>query len=141
MVAWAPKARDLGFTAAKLEATFDGPYAHKGLHGPDEWIVEVVRAVREAAGPQMTLMVDVQYAFDDVERALRAAEAIAPYDVFFLETPLWVDDLDGYAELTAALARADRAGRVADRRTSSSRRCSTGAASTSRSPTSDASGD
>jgi L-alanine-DL-glutamate epimerase-like enolase superfamily enzyme len=44
-------------------------------------------------------MVDVQYAFDSVERALRTAEAIAPYDVFFLETPLWADDLEGYAEL------------------------------------------
>jgi L-alanine-DL-glutamate epimerase-like enolase superfamily enzyme len=99
MAAWATRARELGFTAAKLEATFDGPYAHKGLSGPDEWVVEVVRAVREAAGPEMTLMVDVQYAFDSVERALAAAEAIAPYDIFFLETPLWVDDLAGYAEL------------------------------------------
>ena len=99
MTSWATRARGLGFTAAKLEATFDGPYAHKGLSGPDEWVVEVVRAVREAAGPEMTLMVDVQYAFDSVERALAAAEAIAPYDVFFLETPLWVDDLAGYAEL------------------------------------------
>jgi L-alanine-DL-glutamate epimerase-like enolase superfamily enzyme len=44
-------------------------------------------------------MVDVQYAFDSVERALAAAEAIAPFDIFFLETPLWVDDLAGYAEL------------------------------------------
>jgi L-alanine-DL-glutamate epimerase-like enolase superfamily enzyme len=96
---WARRARDLGFTAAKLEATFDGPYAHKGLHGPDSWIVDVVRAAREAAGPEMTLMVDVQYAFDSVERALACAEAIAPYDVFFLETPLWVDDLAGYGEL------------------------------------------
>ncbi len=69
--------RDSASRAAKLEATFSGPYAHKGLRGPDEWIVEVVRAVREAAGPEMTLMVDVQYAFDSVERALRAAEAIA----------------------------------------------------------------
>jgi L-alanine-DL-glutamate epimerase-like enolase superfamily enzyme len=100
MAAWAARARELGFSAAKLEATFDGPYAHKGLHGPDEWIVEVVRAVRAAAGPEMTLMVDVQYAFDDVERALRTAEAIAEHDIFFLETPLWVDDLAGYAELT-----------------------------------------
>jgi L-alanine-DL-glutamate epimerase-like enolase superfamily enzyme len=100
MVAWATRARDLGFTAAKLEATFDGPYAHAGLHGPDEWVVEVVRAVRAAAGPEMTLMVDVQYAWDDVERALRTAEAIAEHDIFFLETPLWVDDLAGYAELT-----------------------------------------
>ncbi len=100
MVSWATRAREIGFTAAKLEATFSGPYAHKGLQGPDEWIEEVVAAVREAAGPEMTLMVDVQYAFDSVQRALRTAEAIAPHDVFFLETPLWVDDLDGYAELT-----------------------------------------
>ena len=99
MTAWALRARELGFTAAKLEATFDGPYAHSGLSGPDEWVVEVVRSVREAAGPEMTLMVDVQYAFDEVERALRVAEAIAAHDVFFLETPLWVDDLAGYAEL------------------------------------------
>jgi L-alanine-DL-glutamate epimerase-like enolase superfamily enzyme len=99
MVGWATRAREIGFTAAKVEATFSGPYAHKGLLGPDEWIEEVVRAVREAAGPEMTLMVDVQYAFDSVERALHTAEAIAPYDVFFLETPLWVDDLDGYSEL------------------------------------------
>ena len=100
MVSWASTAREIGFTAAKLEATFSGPYAHKGLEGPDEWVEEVVRAVRGAAGPEMTLMVDVQYAFDSVERALRTAEAVAPHDVFFLETPLWVDDLDGYAELT-----------------------------------------
>jgi L-alanine-DL-glutamate epimerase-like enolase superfamily enzyme len=99
MTAWATRARELGFTAAKLEATFDGPYAHAGLSGPDEWVVEVVRSVRAAAGPEMTLMVDVQYAFDDVARALRVAEAIAEYDIYFLETPLWVDDLAGYAEL------------------------------------------
>ena len=54
----------------------------------------------------MTLMVDVQYAFDSVERALRVAEAIAEYDVFFLETPLWVDDLDGLRRARAALAGA-----------------------------------
>jgi L-alanine-DL-glutamate epimerase-like enolase superfamily enzyme len=99
MTAWATRARDLGFRAAKLEATFSGPYAHKGLRGPDEWITELVSSVRAAAGPAMTLMVDAQYAFDSVERALRCAEALAEFDVFFLETPLWVDDLDGYAEL------------------------------------------
>jgi L-alanine-DL-glutamate epimerase-like enolase superfamily enzyme len=100
MTEWAAKARDLGFQAAKLEATFDGPYAHKGLRGPDEWILNVARAAREAAGADMTLMVDVQYAFDSVERALRVAEGLAELDVYFLETPLWVDDLAGYAELT-----------------------------------------
>jgi L-alanine-DL-glutamate epimerase-like enolase superfamily enzyme len=102
MVEWAGRARDLGFTAAKLEATFSGPYAHKGLWGPDEWVVRVAREVRAAAGPQMTLMVDAQYAFDSVERALRVAEQIAEYDIFFLETPLWTDDIDGYSRLAAA---------------------------------------
>ena len=99
MAAWAARARELGFSAVKMEATFAGPYKHKGLDGPDEWVVEVLRAVRAAVGAEMAIMVDVQYAFDTVERALRVAEQIAPYDVFFLETPLWVDDLDGHAAL------------------------------------------
>jgi L-alanine-DL-glutamate epimerase-like enolase superfamily enzyme len=102
MVAWAIRARELGFTAAKLEATFSGPYAHKGLAGPDDWVVLVAREVRAAAGPGMTLMVDAQYAFDSVERALRVAEQIAEHDIFFLETPLWTDDIDGYARLAAS---------------------------------------
>jgi L-alanine-DL-glutamate epimerase-like enolase superfamily enzyme len=99
MVAWGRRAKELGFRAAKCEATFSGPYAHTGLHEPDERVVEVVAAVREAVGPEMALMVDVQYAFDSVERALRCADALAEFDVYFLETPLWVDDLPGYAEL------------------------------------------
>lgn len=102
IVEWARRARALGFTAAKLEATFSGPYAHKGLSGPDEWVVRVAREVRAAAGPEMTLMVDAQYAFDSVERALGVAEQIAEYDIFFLETPLWTDDIEGYARLAAA---------------------------------------
>lgn len=99
MTAWAVEARRLGFSAAKLEATFQGPYAHAGLHGPTEWVIETVRAVREAAGPDMVLMVDVQYAFDDVESALAICTALEPFDIYFVETPLWVDDLEGYAEL------------------------------------------
>lgn len=99
MVAWGLQAKTLGFRAAKCEATFSGPYVHKGLHGDDANVIEVVTAVREAVGSEMDLMVDVQYAFDSVARALRCCEALAELDVFFLETPLWVDDLAGYGEL------------------------------------------
>ncbi len=99
MVAWGTRAKELGFTAVKCEATFSGPYVHKGLVGPDEWVPEVVRAVRSAVGPEIEILVDVQYAFDSVERALACAEALAEHGVYFLETPLWVDDLEGYAEL------------------------------------------
>jgi L-alanine-DL-glutamate epimerase-like enolase superfamily enzyme len=99
MVGWAARAREMGFEACKLEATFSGPYVHKGLVGRDERIAEVVTAVRGAVGSEMTIMVDVQYAFDSVERALAAIAMWDHLDVFFLETPLWADDMDGYAEL------------------------------------------
>jgi L-alanine-DL-glutamate epimerase-like enolase superfamily enzyme len=103
MRAWALRARELGFGAVKLEATFDGPYVHKGLVGGDDRILEVVESVRSAAGPELVILVDVQYAFmHDVERALRVAEQLAELDVFFLVTPLWPDDLDAYARLCAA---------------------------------------
>ncbi len=101
MVGWATRARAIGFKACKLEATFSGPYVHKGLVGPDERIAEVITAVRDAVGPEMTIMVDVQYAFDSVERALAAIAMWDGLDVFFLETPLWTDDVDGYAELSS----------------------------------------
>src|SRR6266566_2149375 len=99
MVGWGLRAKELCFRAAKCEATFSGPYVHKGLHGNDAKIIDVVTAVREAVGPEMALMVDVQYAFDSVDRALRCCDALAELDVFFLETPLWADDLAAYAEL------------------------------------------
>jgi len=102
MVAWATRARAMGFRACKLEATFSGPYVHKGLIGPDERIAEVIAAVRAAVGREMTIMVDVQYAFDSVERALAAIAMWDGLDVFFLETPLWTDDVDGYAALSSA---------------------------------------
>ncbi len=44
-------------------------------------------------------MVDVQYAWSDPERALRTLKRLEPLDLFFIETPLWIDDLDGYAYL------------------------------------------
>ena len=92
-VAWAKR---LGFQAAKLELLISGPYAHQGLDERDELMVETIRAVREAAGPEFTIMVDVGYAWDDADRALGVIETWAEYDVFFVETPLWIDDLEGY---------------------------------------------
>ncbi len=100
MVEWVRLAKVTGFTAAKLEATLSGPYAHQGLNEPDERTTEIVAACREAAGDDFILMVDVQYAFDSVERALRTIESWVPYDVYFVETPLRSDDLDAYAELS-----------------------------------------
>jgi L-alanine-DL-glutamate epimerase-like enolase superfamily enzyme len=92
-------AHGIGFRGAKLEALVTGPYAHEGLEVSDTRIVEVIREVRRAVGPDFVIMVDVAYAWTSVEHALSILETWAEYDVFFVETPLWTDDLAGYAEL------------------------------------------
>jgi L-alanine-DL-glutamate epimerase-like enolase superfamily enzyme len=88
-----------GYRAAKLELLTRGPYRHAGLGVPDARLVEVIAAVREATGPDFAIMVDVAYGWDDWREALAVLETWIDYDVFFIETPLWTDDLDGYAEL------------------------------------------
>ncbi|MGO9955709.1 MAG: mandelate racemase/muconate lactonizing enzyme family protein, partial [Solirubrobacteraceae bacterium] len=97
-VTWA---KELGFRAAKLELLITGPYASTGLDESDERMVEIIAAVREATGPDFTIMVDVGYAWDSVDRALAVLETWAGHDVFFCETPLWSDDLGGYRELAS----------------------------------------
>jgi L-alanine-DL-glutamate epimerase-like enolase superfamily enzyme len=92
-------AKGLGFTAAKLEILITGPYAHSGLDIPDDRMIETIAGVRRAVGADFTIMVDVAYAWTSVDRALEVIESWADLDVFFVETPLWADDLEGYGEL------------------------------------------
>lgn len=99
MVEWALRAKQRGFRAAKLEPLLSGPYRHGALNESDDRITEVVADVRAAVGPDMTLMVDVGYAWDDVDRAERVLRDWAPLNILFCETPLRSDDLDGYARL------------------------------------------
>lgn len=99
LVDWTLRARELGFTAAKLECTLSGPYNHSGLDEPDERVTEVVRRCREAVGSDFTLMVDVQYAWSDPDVALETLRDWADLDIFFIETPLNIDDLKGYAHI------------------------------------------
>jgi L-alanine-DL-glutamate epimerase-like enolase superfamily enzyme len=95
----AQQARRSGFQAAKIEVCISGPYAHNGIQESDETIVEIVAACREAVGPEFVMMVDVAYCWSDARQALRVLERLAPYNLYFLETPLDIDDLDGYAFL------------------------------------------
>lgn len=99
MVAWALDAQRRGFRAAKVEATFSGPYQHHGLHEPFERVTEVLAAVRDAVGADFTLMVDVQYAFPDADTCLATIRDWEQFNLFFIETPLPSDDLAGYARL------------------------------------------
>ncbi len=93
------RVQKLGFRAAKLEVCINGPYSHNGLQADDAAGVEIVAACRQAVGPDFTLLLDVAYAWPSAEHALAVLEQLAPYDLFFVETPIDVDDLAGYAQL------------------------------------------
>lgn len=92
-------AKDLGFTAAKLEIMINGPYSQAGLQERDSEIVKIVEKCRQAIGRGMTLMLDVAYSWDNWKTALQTVKELDSYDLFFVETPLRSDDLEGYASL------------------------------------------
>lgn len=99
LVKWARRAKDYGFTAAKMECTLAGPYNHSGLQGSDEDMTDIIRACRQAVGPDFKMMVDVQYLWYDARSALRTIRKWDDLDLYFLETPLQIDNLEGYAIL------------------------------------------
>jgi L-rhamnonate dehydratase len=99
LVEKALRAQAMGFRAAKLEVCVNGPYSHNGLQENDDAVVAMVGQCRRAVGPDMTLMVDVAYAWPDSRTALGVIERLAPFDLYFVETPIDIDDLQGYAFL------------------------------------------
>jgi L-alanine-DL-glutamate epimerase-like enolase superfamily enzyme len=99
LVAKAREAQRIGFRAGKMEVCVKGPYAHNKLNEGDDAIIEIVAACREAVGTDFVMMVDVCYCWSSAKDALRVMRQLEPFDLFFLETPLQLDDLDGYAFL------------------------------------------
>ncbi|MEQ8966727.1 MAG: mandelate racemase/muconate lactonizing enzyme family protein [Azospirillaceae bacterium] len=97
----ARRAVALGFKAVKAECTMAGPYAHSGLNESYDRHTEVVAAVRKAIGPEVTLMVDVQYLWEDADTVLSVIKDWVDFDLYFLETPIWPDYLDEHAKLAA----------------------------------------
>src|SRR5581483_6818344 len=67
------------------------------LGGPNA-DVEVCRVIREAIGPDIEMGADVNSAYD-AGTAIRVCERIAKYDLWFLEEPVFPDDLDGYERI------------------------------------------
>ena len=96
LVAKVRNAKYSGFQAAKLEIMIYGPYAHYGLKESNEGIVEIVAACRESVGKSFVLMVDVCYSWSTAREALHVLEQLEPYDIFFIETPIRIDDIEGH---------------------------------------------
>ena len=96
MIAWLLAAQRRGFTAAKPSVTLSGPYAHQGLREPWSRATELIADLRQAAGDDFTLMIDVQYAFPDADTCLSVLRGWQEFGLYFVETPLPADDLAGY---------------------------------------------
>jgi D-galactarolactone cycloisomerase len=80
-----------GFRAVKLKVGF----------GVEE-DAAVTRAVRDAIGPGIALMVDANHAFDTIA-AIRLGRVIEQYDIGWFEEPVPPEDIAGYAAVKAAL--------------------------------------
>src|SRR5580700_1116057 len=69
---------------------------------PEEDIARVA-AVRRALGPDAKLMVDVNCAWSPA-MAIEMGRAFEPYNLYWIEEPVATDDIDGSAQVAAALA-------------------------------------
>lgn len=90
---------DAGFEALKLKIGFG---AHPDFPYGREEDIELVRAVREAVGDDVTLMVDANQAYDMAD-ARWVGRRLADLDVFFFEEPFPATDIDGYSRLNEAI--------------------------------------
>ena len=94
------RSKELGFKAAKLEICIKGPYSHNNLQIEDDnEFAKMVKLCRKAVGENMVLMADVAYAWSDWKSALNALEMIKEENLYFIETPLPIEDLEGCSKL------------------------------------------
>ena len=93
MIAKALHYRDLGYRAIKMQM------AHTDdLRGD----VDNVRRMREALGPDIAIMIDVNQGWT-ADTAIVMGRKIEPYDVYWLEEPVPADDFKGYMRVAEAL--------------------------------------
>jgi L-alanine-DL-glutamate epimerase-like enolase superfamily enzyme len=91
VIAEVERYRDLGFTDFKLR--FGGLPLREDL--------ERVATARRALGPSARLAVDVNNAWRTLGEALEAIDALAQYDIWWVEEPFAPDDVANHALLTA----------------------------------------
>jgi D-galactarolactone cycloisomerase len=80
-------------------------FADKGFHGVKIKVgfdldqdIRIVQAVRQELGQGFNIMTDANQGYT-LGVALKAAQAFAGFGVFWLEEPLFVEDIEGHAQL------------------------------------------
>ncbi len=89
-----------GFTAMKWD-----PFREGGQVIPkseEEFSIACVKAVREAVGPSVELLIECHGRFNMLS-AIRMAQKLEPYDPYFYEEPIPPDNIDAMAEVQRAI--------------------------------------
>ena len=86
----------MGFRAVKLQLVYGDVYT-------DADIVRLVRLARQLLGDRMTFMIDVGYRWTDSKAAIWTIRQLEDCNLYFVETPLRMDDLGGHARLAEAV--------------------------------------
>jgi L-rhamnonate dehydratase len=87
---------ELGYRAVKLQLVYGDVYT-------DADLVRLVRKARKILGDEMTFMIDVGYRWMDSKAAIRTVQQLEDCNLYFVETPLRMDDLDGHARLAESV--------------------------------------
>ena len=67
-----------------------------------EGIVREMRVLREGLGPDVKLMVDLHWKFT-AQEAIQLVDQLAPYQPYFVEAPCQPEDIEGQAQVGAAI--------------------------------------
>jgi galactonate dehydratase len=86
-----------GFDALKFDP-FTNPWRTHIGRAQEELAVERVRAVREAVGPRVEILVEVHRRLAPNE-AIRMANRLEQFEPFWYEEPIDAEDIDGLAEV------------------------------------------
>ncbi len=84
-----------GFAALKLGW---GPFGRNS-----DLDVALVRAAREAAGENVDLMFDIGMGWPNADHAIRQVRRFEEYRPYWVEEPLWPDEVAGYRKLADAV--------------------------------------
>jgi len=89
-----------GFTAMKWDPFREGGQVIQ--RSEEEFALACVKAVREAVGPSVDILIECHGRFN-MHSAIRIAHKLEPYDPFFYEEPIPPDNLDALAALQRSI--------------------------------------
>jgi L-rhamnonate dehydratase len=87
------RSRELGFPAYKIEPLSDCVQTN-------DQIVDMAHRARDLVNGAMTMLVDVGHRWPTPKEALHTLRRIEDCDPGFIETPMWLDDVEGYRRVS-----------------------------------------